>query len=144
MLEPDRIAGLLPHAGSMILLDAIEGWDAAGIRCRTASHLRVDNPFRKDGRLPCIFGVEYGLQAAAAHGSLTAGDAAPAAGLLASLRGVTLAAERLDDAAFGRLRITATLEHAEAAGAVYGFTVATDDGRLLLSGRGTIARAGAP
>ncbi|HYZ34506.1 MAG TPA: phosphotransferase [Crenalkalicoccus sp.] len=128
----------------MILLDAIEGWDAKEIRCRTESHLRADNPLRRDGRLAAIVGVEYGMQAAAAHGALTAGDAKPAAGLLVGLRGVALSEERLDDAAFGCLRITATLEHAEEHGAVYGFTIAADDGRLLVSGRGTIARVGAP
>jgi predicted hotdog family 3-hydroxylacyl-ACP dehydratase len=144
MLDRGQIACLLPHAGSMILLDAIESWDVTGIRCRTESHLRADNPLRRDGRLAAIVGVEYGMQAAAAHGALTAGDALPAVGLLAGLRGVFLSGERLDDAGFGCLRITATLEHAEKHGAVYGFTIAADDGRLLVTGRGTIARVGAP
>ena len=143
MLDRTNIVGLLPHAGSMILLDAIECWDATEIRCRTESHLRADNPLRRDGRLPAIVGVEYGMQAAAAHGALTIGDAQPAAGLLAGLRGVALSGDRLDDPGFGCLRIRATLEYAEVHGAVYGFTISADDGRLLVTGRGTIARGGA-
>jgi predicted hotdog family 3-hydroxylacyl-ACP dehydratase len=143
---PDHapMAALLPHAGSMILLDAVESWDATAITCSTVSHLRADNPLRRDGCLPAIAAVEYGLQAAAAHGALTASDTRPAPGLLAGLRAVSLRAKRLDDPGLGRLRVTATLEHAEAQGAVYGFIIAAEDGRPLVTGRGTIARVGPP
>lgn len=142
MRDRHRIARLLPHAGAMVLLDEIEDWDADGIRCRSGTHLRLDNPLRRNGRLPAIAGVEYGMQAAAAHGALTATDSRPVAGVLAGLRAIVLSQERLDDAALGCLHITATVEHAEAQAVIYGFLVAGDDGRLVVSGRGTVARIG--
>lgn len=37
-LDRDGIAQRIPHAGSMCLLDALEAWDAEGLRCRATSH----------------------------------------------------------------------------------------------------------
>lgn len=137
MTGRNGIAALLPHAGAMVLLDGIEDWDAASIHCRAGTHLDPANPLRRNGRLAAIAAVEYGLQAAAVHGTLTGG--APTMGYLAGLREVVLEAERLDDASLGRLRVMARLEYREEHGAVYGFAISAEDGRLLASGSGVIA-----
>ncbi|MBV1795604.1 phosphotransferase [Siccirubricoccus sp. G192] len=139
MSGPAGIAGLVPHAGAMVLLDRVEAWDAAGITCFARSHLDAANPLRRAGRLGAVAGIEYGLQAAALHGALAAGEVPQPAGYLASLRGVALLAERLDDPALGALRVAARLERQEEGGLIYGFEIGSEAGRMLLSGRAAIA-----
>jgi len=92
------IARLVPHQGAMCLLDGVAAWDREGIRAIALSHRDPANPLRRDGTLPAVCGLEYALQAMALHAALLAGGRAPQrAGFLASLRGVDLGAERLDD-----------------------------------------------
>jgi predicted hotdog family 3-hydroxylacyl-ACP dehydratase len=139
-MTPDLpIAALLPHAGAMVLLARIEAWDAQAIRCLATSHLDPRNPLRRHGRLSALAGIEYGLQAAAAHGALTMAAAAGQPGYLASLRSVTLHATWMDDPAIARLVVTARLEHQEAHGVVYDFTVGGEAGEALVAGRAVIA-----
>ena len=69
----DDIATLIPHSGSMCLLDGVLSWDENTILCRTASHRLPDNPLRSNGRLAGVCGVEYAAQAMALHGGLTGG-----------------------------------------------------------------------
>ncbi len=133
------IAALVPHAGAMVLLDRVEAWDAGTILCRTRSHLDAANPLRRNGRLSSCCGLEYALQAAALHGALVAGGVAQRAGYVAALRGVMLAVERLDMAAYGELRVSAGLERQEAGGVIYALSVEAADGTPLLSGRATVA-----
>jgi predicted hotdog family 3-hydroxylacyl-ACP dehydratase len=137
MAAPD-IAALIPHGGAMVLLDAIERWDDSVIACRARSHLAPANPLRRAGRLRAVAGIEYGLQAMALHGALTSGAAQPA-GRLASLRGVAISVEWLDDPALGVLRVGACREWQEAGGLIYRFDIAAEDGRSLLSGQAVIA-----
>lgn len=132
------IAALIPHGGVMVLLDRVEAWDANAILCRARSHLDPANPLRRDGRLAACCGLEYALQAGALHGALTAGGVAQRAGYAAGLRAVALHVDRLDDPAFGDLRVAARLERQEVTGIIYVLDVQADDGRPLLSGRATI------
>ena len=129
----------MPHAGAMVLLDRVERWDETGAVCRARSHLDPANPLRYAGRLAAVCGIEYGLQAAALHGALVAGGAAQPAGYAASLRGVTLQADRLDDPSLGDLWIEVRLEAQEAFGMVYGFDVRSAAGASLVAGRASIA-----
>ncbi|MBS0561251.1 MAG: hypothetical protein JSR21_14485 [Proteobacteria bacterium] len=138
----DRIAALIPHQGAMCLLDSVVEWDARAIMCRAVSHLSADNPLRHAGALSALAGAEYGLQAACLHGALTAGEAVRRPGFLAALRGVRCHAARLDDPALGALAVRAVLEHREDAGTIYGFSLAAEDGRVLLEGRASIATPG--
>jgi predicted hotdog family 3-hydroxylacyl-ACP dehydratase len=93
-----EIAGLIPHAGAMCLLDGVEQWDGNRIRCMSRSHRNVDNPLRLEGRLPAVCGIEYAAQAMAVHGGLAGKTAGrPRAGYLASLRDVVYRRGRLDD-----------------------------------------------
>ena len=129
----------MPHAGAMVLLNQVERWDATSLLCWTRSHLDPANPLRHAGRLAGVCGVEYGLQAAALHGALVAGGVAQRAGYAASLRGVVIEADRLDDPALGTLAIEALLEAQEAFGIVYGFSVQSESGRRLVAGRASVA-----
>jgi predicted hotdog family 3-hydroxylacyl-ACP dehydratase len=143
MLTRAQIAALIPHQGAMCLLDAALRWNATGIDCRATSHLDPANPLRLAGRLGIACGIEYGLQAAALHGALAEGSAQPP-GYLAGLRDVAFGAERLDDPAHGPLAVSAELERREAAGLIYAFRIAAEDGRALVAGRATIMLRRAP
>ena len=92
-------ASLIPHQGSMCLLDAVAAWDDVRIHARSASHRQADNPLRSDDRLRAVHLCEYGAQAMAVHGALLARASGGAAtpGYLVSLRGVELARDRIDD-----------------------------------------------
>lgn len=92
-------AQLIPHQGTMCLLDRIVTWTSDTIHARTDSHLRADNPLRSDGILRAVNLCEYGAQSMAVHGALMAraAGAAAAPGFLVSLRGVSLALARIDD-----------------------------------------------
>lgn len=88
MSEVD-LAGLLPHADPMLLLAAIEHWDAVEIMARGRDCRRRGHPLAHDGELGAVALMEYGAQAAGAHAALVAGDGggrdAPA-GVVAGMR----------------------------------------------------------
>jgi len=126
----------VPHAGAMRLLDRVVSHDAEAVVCAAVSHRDPANPLRRDGILPAVCGVEYALQAVAAHGALCAGGGAQAAGYLASLRGVAIRAARLDDVAED-LRVEARALSRSARGFVYAFAVRAG-GRALLEGQAAI------
>lgn len=99
MLEKTDWQDLIPHVGTMCLLDAVVAFDDARIHAVAATHRDPGNPLRADGRLHAVALCEYGAQAMAVHGALLArqhgGRARP--GLLVSLREVELKAEFVDD-----------------------------------------------
>lgn len=131
------IAALIPHAGSMCLLDSVAAWSQDAITCRATSHLRADNPLRRNGMVAVVCGIEYVLQAAAVHGALRGGGPQPP-GYLASLRMDSIATGRLDDPALGDLLAEARCEHGSQTGLIYAIALRAADGRLLLEGRATI------
>ncbi|HOX71152.1 MAG: phosphotransferase [Dokdonella sp.] len=99
MLAKAAWAHLIPHQGTMCLLDSVVAWSADAIHARSDSHRRVDNPLRSDGRLRAVHLCEYGAQSMAVHGALVAQAAGRAAapGFLVSLRGVSFGVARIDD-----------------------------------------------
>lgn len=132
----EEICARLPHAGRMCLLDQLVSWNADSIVCRSGSHREIDNPLRSHDRLHAVAGVEYAAQAMALHGSLLAtGDAPPARGYLASVRGLTL---QVDDLGAVRddLVIQAQRLGGEAGGFIYQFEIRGGN-QSLLSGRVT-------
>ena len=131
------IAALIPHSGAMCLLESVIAWSDDAIACRALSHLRLDNPLRRAGRLAAVCGIEYALQAAALHGALRSGGRQPP-GYLASLRMMSLVTQPLDDPALGALRAEATREHGGLSGLIYAVALRSEDGRTLLDGRATI------
>ena len=120
-----EIARLLPHDGAMVLLDGVVSCSETGILCRTRSHLDPENPLRRADGLPAPCGVEYGAQAMALHGALR-GAAAARPGVLASVRKVHWAVDRLD-CLEGELLVRAEVLLADGDRSIYAF--ALEDGK---------------
>ena len=129
---------LIPHRGTMCLLDTVVGWDDERIHLLTDSHRRADNPLRSDGVLRAVHLCEYGAQAMAVHGGLLAqrDGAVAAPGLLVSLRAVKLHVARIDDLA-GELDVRAHKIAASESSWQYEFRV-EHAGRLLAEGRAAV------
>jgi predicted hotdog family 3-hydroxylacyl-ACP dehydratase len=121
----------------MNLLDEVVAWDAASLHARTARHRDPAHPLKRHGTLPIAVGIEYGAQAAAAHGAL-ASDAPAGAGMIAAVRAVRFHAPRLDVA--GDLDVRVEQLGAGEAGVLYRFEVSAR-GEPLLEGRVTVAFA---
>ena len=137
MLDRNWIAAHIPHQGSMCLLDIVTEWSPQRIRCASGSHRRSDNPLRADGRLGAVCGIEYAAQAMAIHGALLAAAAdQPRQGYLASVRGVDLLADRLDDIA-ADLDIEVERLSGDDNNVLYRFEIGAA-GRLLLGGRAAV------
>jgi predicted hotdog family 3-hydroxylacyl-ACP dehydratase len=124
VLDHAAIATLIPHAGRMCLLDTVQSWDAARIRCTATSHTDPGHPLRSASGLLASNAIEYAAQAAAVHGGLQARAAgrAIAPGFLASARGVQLHRLRLDDLA-GELTVEAEHIAGDAHQLLYAFSV---------------------
>ena len=143
-LQHEDIASRIPHQGSMCLLDSVTAWDSGWISCEASSHRAASNPLRAYGRLGAACGIEYAAQAMAVHGVLvaeaqtTAGDAsaAPKIGYLASIRGLTLYVERLDDLE-SALTIHAERLSGDDSALLYRFSLHAGPA-LLLSGRAVV------
>ena len=143
-LQHQDIASRIPHQNSMCLLDSVTAWDNSRISCEASSHRAANNPLRAYGRLGASCGVEYAAQAMAVHGALvaeaqvSAGEACPAPkiGYLASIRGLTLHVERLDD-----LNSVLTIRAERLSGdentLLYSFSLQAGPA-LLLSGRAVV------
>ena len=143
-LQHKDIASRIPHQGSMCLLGSVTAWDSGRISCEASSHREATNPLRAYGRLGASCGVEYAAQAMAIHGALvaeaqvSAGEAclAPKIGYLASIRGLTLHVERLDD-----LESVITIRAERLSGdentVLYSFSLQAGPA-LLLSGRAVV------
>jgi predicted hotdog family 3-hydroxylacyl-ACP dehydratase len=130
-IEKAEIRTLIPHAGTMCLLDNVIDWDDESIVCITNTHRDEANPLRRDGRLSALNALEYGAQAAAIHGGLrarAAGTTAPAC-YLAALRNAHVPVDRLDYLA-SPLEVRAKRLFGDAGNTVYQCEVSTGDIRL--------------
>ena len=144
MLQRREIASRISHQGSMCLLDSVTSWDIDRINCVASSHRIESNPLRAYGRLGAACGIEYAAQAMAVHSALvaesqaSAGDAlaAPKIGYLASIRGLTLYVERLDDLE-SALTIHAERLSGDDSTLLYSFSLHAGPA-LLLSGRAAV------
>ncbi|MDG2538557.1 phosphotransferase [Dyella jiangningensis] len=143
MLAKTDWAHLIPHQGTMCLLDAVLAWDDVSIHAISESHADADHPLRGECGLHAVHLAEYGAQAMAVHGALRArerGVTEARPGRLVSLRDVMLAVEYVD-AAGGHLDVHAECLYADDAGAQYAFRV-EQRGRLLASGRAAVIHSG--
>jgi len=136
-----RIAALIPHAGTMCLLERIEHWDDTSVVVATATHRDPANPLASALGLRAIHLCEYGAQAMAVHGGLTANVRGERAhpGLLVSLRDVTLGCDFVQDLE-GELLVEARRLHQGDTAWQYEFRV-THAGKLLAQGRATVSVA---
>jgi predicted hotdog family 3-hydroxylacyl-ACP dehydratase len=137
-INKPEIRSLIPHSGSMCLLDGVTDWDDRSIICISNTHRDPANPLRRDGKLSAVHAFEYGAQAAAVHGGLRARSAGVQAppGYLAALRDAHLYVTRLDDMA-SPLQVRAHCLVGETANTVYECRVSAGD-VLLAEGRITI------
>jgi predicted hotdog family 3-hydroxylacyl-ACP dehydratase len=119
-----ELGRLIPHHGTMCLLDTVERWDETNILCTTASHRDATNPLRRDNRLEAICGLEYAAQAMAVHvGLLGQGkERRLTVGYLGAVKNLMLRATRLDDVK-GDLTIQATRLVGEVDCFIYAFRV---------------------
>ena len=101
MLERSEIAQLIPHAGSMCLVDRVLSWDDTTAHLSSDSHHRSDHPLRRDGRLDAVHLVEYAAQSMAIHSALLGRQHGVSLtyGYLAAVHHVELEVTRLDDVA---------------------------------------------
>lgn len=129
---------LIPHAGSMCLLDEVVEWDETRLHARSVSHCDADNPLRADGMLHAVTLCEYAAQAMAVHGALREREAGGKArpGFLVALREVDLHVGRIDDLE-GPLEVQVECLIAMADSLQYAFRV-EHRGALLASGRATV------
>ena len=138
LLDHASIAAMIPHSGSMCLLESVEQWDSARIVCSAVSHRDPANPLRLQGTLWACNGIEYAAQAMALHGSFNAAPGStPTPGFLASVRGVRLLVPRLDTLAEDLL-IQVTKLAGDHQQALYAFTLHGESGTLLVDGRATV------
>lgn len=137
-LNKDALQELVPHTGAMCLLETVQSWDEHSIACRACSHRDAGNPLRRRGRLHAVCGIEYAVQAMAAHGGLLARERGmrPAAGFLAQVRDVEWRVERLDDIAADLVILAQRLIGGEDS-SVYRFTISAG-GVELASGRAAV------
>jgi len=128
---------MLPHAGSMCLLDGVDDWDSQHIVCHSRSHLKQDNPLRNAEGLPMVSLMEYGAQAMAVHGCLLAQASGVSLqeGYLAALRDVKVASGDLSKIE-ETLIIQAEKIHADNASMMYRLSIHAGE-RQLASGRAT-------
>ncbi len=140
MLRIDKAAlcRLIPHHGTMCLLDTVERWDKTSILCTTASHRDATNPLRRDNRLEAICGLEYAAQAMAVHvGLLEQGkERQLTMGYLGGVKNLTLRTIRLDDVT-GYLTVQATRLVGELNCFIYAFRVSVGP-ETFLDGRASI------
>lgn len=143
-LDRDGIAALIPHSGSMCLLNQMHSWSPTHIVCSANNHRDPAHPLRTRSGLLASAAIEYAAQAMAVHGALIGQAAgAPATpGYLASARGVQLHVLRLDDLPVptqeaDALRIEATRQAGDAQQILYAFTV-HHAGREIAQGRAAV------
>jgi len=127
VLSQQEIAELIPHGNGMSLLDQVTSWDDNAINCRSAAHLRSNNPLLKNGKLSTVLLVEYGAQAAAIHASLLkSGMGEKRAAYLGSVKKMALSKQWLE-VEDTELFITANCEMNSPGGAIYQFTAHSNE-----------------
>jgi predicted hotdog family 3-hydroxylacyl-ACP dehydratase len=141
LADKTQIARIIPHAGTMCLLDGVLECDAQHIRCVSRSHLDQDNPLRTEHGLPVLCGIEYAAQAMAVHGGMSGqvGDNPgnkPRAGYLVGVRDVQCKVPRLDTLA-PKLMIEAEKLMGDDARVMYQFSLSSD-GKIVLQGKATV------
>ena len=129
---------LIPHHGTMCLLDRVERWDDTSLVCMTGSHRDATNPLRRDNQLEAICGLEYAAQAMAVHVGLLEQRKGRRFGMgyLGAVKNLTLQTTRLDDVK-GDLTVQVTRLVGEVGSFIYTFRVSVER-QELLDGRASI------
>jgi predicted LPLAT superfamily acyltransferase/predicted hotdog family 3-hydroxylacyl-ACP dehydratase len=137
-VDGEEIRTLIPHSGSMCLLERVIEWDDRSILCSSNTHHGTANPLRRDGQLSAVHALEYGAQAAAVHGGLRAraAGASAAPGYVVAFRDARLHVIQLDDIE-SPLEVRATRLFGDQASTVYECCISAGD-RVLAEARVTI------
>jgi predicted hotdog family 3-hydroxylacyl-ACP dehydratase len=138
LLNHDELCRLIPHHGTMCLLDGVIEWNENEIQCQATSQSAPNNPLQSNGAVGAINGVEYAAQAMAVHGALLAQDSAkPDVAYLAAVRGVQLHCDTLHEEAV--LTLHCQRLGGDSNGFIYAFRV-LGESSLLLEGRATVIK----
>jgi len=133
-LQRSDIARLIPHSGSMCLLDSVAHFTEEEIVCTSTSHRDRKNPLCEAGEIPVLALVEYAAQAAAVHAALVgAGIGDERIALLGAVKDIVFDNGSVSSR-IAQLQIAATALLQTTDGAVYRFTV-EGDGEALVTGR---------
>jgi len=137
-IEKIHFQDLIPHEGSMVLIDQVNDWDLNKISCSTRSHLLSNNPLMLNNSLSSIHLIEYGAQAMAIHRGLLTGESLQ--GFLAAVRDANFFIDNLDNV-HGALHIQAIFELKINNNVVYSLNVSDEHGTLLLKARTSVVHA---
>jgi predicted hotdog family 3-hydroxylacyl-ACP dehydratase len=135
ILPKSAFAHLVPHTGSMFLIDEVLEWNQQQIITRCVSHHNPNHPLRLNGKLSSIHLIEYGAQTMAVHCGLLTNEAHP--GFLAAVRNAHFYRDDLDSVK-DALLIKACAELQSENGAVYQIQVTDAQQHLLLEARATV------
>ena len=137
LISKNELCRLLPHAGTMCLLDSVLHWDNTSIICTAGSHRNHDNPLRRFQRLPTVCGLEYAAQAIGAHIGLTATTRTGLAlGFLGSIKDLELYSPYLDECS-DDLEIQSKSIFGQDTAFIYTFSIQAG-AKVLLEGRSSI------
>jgi len=144
-MKKSQICQLLPHSGTMCLIDEIVSWDKEMLVAKTMSHTELKNPLNNEGSLNSIHGVEYAAQAMALHSALIKAEEitqteTETRGYLASVKNTNILQEYLfekQDDDLIPLLIKVFVLMAGSQGFSYQFEVLKDD-KVYISGKITI------
>ncbi|MEH6569607.1 MAG: hypothetical protein V7709_11050 [Halioglobus sp.] len=133
-IGPEEIATLIPHSGSMCLLDHLVTWDHQAIEAVAVDVHSEHNPLREDGMLHSVVLVEYAAQAAAIHAALNEGSiGGNSVAYIGAIKSMTLHQPRVDPSD-SELHCVACCVLNNANGAIYQLTVSANQ-KILMDAR---------
>ncbi len=136
-LTKTDVLRLIPHSGSMCLVDSVLAWSETDIVCASGCHRDRHNPLMNGDLLPAICGLELAAQAIAAHIALTSPQSSQKSiGVLGGVTDVELNVSSLETIQ-GDLEIRGTCLHAQQTAFIYRFLL-SGEGRRLIAGRASI------
>lgn len=137
-IKKDELRKLIPHTGTMCLLDQVEHWDEEHVVCNTMTHQSLDNPLRRNGHLHVVHALEYGAQAMAVHGGLLAkkNNEAIKPGYLVAIRNAKFHVEYLDDIST-LLTVKANQLLVSNGSLIYEYNISSDE-KVLVEARATV------
>ncbi|MEM1153042.1 MAG: hypothetical protein AAGI44_02810 [Pseudomonadota bacterium] len=131
MLDKAAIDELIPHTGSMCVLDTVQRWDQDSIVCTSNRHHSEDNPLRESAELCCEVLLEYTAQAAAVHAALVgAGIGSDRTALMGAVKRLHLH-QRVVEPSIETLLVSANAQLQSRDGAIYQVAVHGHDTPLI-------------
>ena len=137
LISKNDLYQLLPHRGTMCLLDSVLHWDMKTIVCAASSHRDYSNPLRRPEGVETICGLEYAAQTMGVHIGLTnCSNRGTAIGYLGSIKTLKVYVPYLD-VFNGNLEICSEKKFFQETGFIYTFIIRAED-KDLLKGQASI------